>query len=86
MAVRLHIKNIGSLSDADIEIEGITIIAGENNIGKSTIGKSFYAFLNNMDAWHEIYEKQCQSNIARYLNSKNTVLEDLCMSLSCRKI
>ena len=80
--MRLHIKNIGSLSDADIEIEGITIIAGENNIGKSTIGKSFYAFLNNMDAWHEIYEKQCQSNIARYLNSKNTVLEDLCMSLS----
>lgn len=80
--MRLHINNIGGLSDADIVIEGITIIAGENNVGKSTIGKSVYAFLNNMDTWRETYEKQCQTNIVRYLNSKNTVLEDLCMSLS----
>lgn len=80
--MRLHIENIGGLSDADIVIEGITIIAGENNVGKSTIGKSFYAFLNNMDTWRETYEKQCQANLVRYLNSKNTVLEDLSMSLS----
>lgn len=80
--MRLHIENIGGLSDADIAIEGITVIAGENNVGKSTIGKSFYAFLNNMDTWRETYEKQCQANLVRYLNSKNTVLEDLSMNLS----
>lgn len=80
--MRLHIENIGSLRDADIVIEGITIIAGENNVGKSTIGKSLYAFLNNMDTWREIYEKQCQANLVRYLNSKNIVLEDLSMRLS----
>ncbi len=39
--MRLHIKDIGGLSDADIVIGGIAMIAGENNVGKSTIGKGY---------------------------------------------
>lgn len=42
----LSIKNIGKIESARIQIEGITIIAGENNTGKSTVGKALFAVFN----------------------------------------
>ena len=33
--MKIFLKNIGKLKSADVEIKGITIIAGENNTGKS---------------------------------------------------
>ena len=36
--MRLHIENIAKFEMADIDIDGITVIAGSNNTGKSTIG------------------------------------------------
>ncbi|WP_438316113.1 AAA family ATPase [Sporosarcina sp. FA9] len=41
--MRIGIKNIGSIDCANLKINSIAIIAGENNTGKSTIGKSVYA-------------------------------------------
>ena len=35
--MRLTLKNIGKIENADVKIDGITIIAGENNTGKSTV-------------------------------------------------
>lgn len=45
--MRLELKNIGKLSHADIELQGITVIAGENNSGKSTVGKVLYSMFNS---------------------------------------
>ena len=36
---KLTIKNIGIIRDADIDLDGITVITGVNNSGKTTIGK-----------------------------------------------
>ena len=44
--MKLKIKNVGILSKVDLEINGITVIAGENDTGKSTISKSLYAIFN----------------------------------------
>jgi predicted ATPase len=33
--VKLTIKNIGVIKEADIELSGLTVIAGENDSGKS---------------------------------------------------
>lgn len=41
-------KNIGRVAEADIEINGIAVIAGENGTGKSTVGKALYAAFNSM--------------------------------------
>ena len=49
--MKLSLKNIGKLKNAEIEINGITIIAGENDTGKSTISKSLYSISN---AFYEI--------------------------------
>lgn len=45
--MRLELENIGKLSHANIELKGITVIAGENNTGKSTIGKVLYSVFNS---------------------------------------
>lgn len=38
--MRLEIKNFAKIKEADITLDGITVIAGENNTGKSTVVKS----------------------------------------------
>jgi AAA15 family ATPase/GTPase len=44
--VLLRIKGIGKISDSQIKMDGITVIAGENNTGKSTFGKALYCIFN----------------------------------------
>lgn len=46
--MRLEVTNFAKIKNADIKINGITVIAGENNTGKSTIGKLLYAIFNSM--------------------------------------
>ncbi|MDM8566209.1 AAA family ATPase [Candidatus Halobeggiatoa sp. HSG11] len=41
----LSLKNIGLIKEANIKIDGLTVIAGENDTGKSTVGKSLF-FIN----------------------------------------
>lgn len=38
--MKLEIRNLAKIIEADIEIDGITVIAGDNNTGKSTVGKT----------------------------------------------
>ena len=60
--MKLFLKNIGKIKDANIEIKGITVIAGENNSGKSTVGKTLFSVFNsfhNIDM--EVYRVRIQS-------------------------
>lgn len=43
----LKIKNVGLIESADIELNGITVIAGHNNSGKSTVSKSLYCIASS---------------------------------------
>lgn len=45
--MRLKIDNFARIKHADVTIDGITVIAGENNTGKSTIGKVLYSTFNS---------------------------------------
>ena len=51
MKVKCH--NIGKISDADIDIHKITLIAGLNSTGKSTIGKSLFCIFNALYEYDE---------------------------------
>ena len=54
----LKLKNIGKLSEAEIYLEGITVICGENNSGKSTIGKALYNVYHSFVDSEEIADNQ----------------------------
>lgn len=46
--VKLKIENVAKIEHAEIEMNGITIIAGKNNTGKSTIGKVVFSLFNSL--------------------------------------
>lgn len=45
--MKLSIRNVGKLKEADVEINGITVITGENDTGKSTVGKVLWSVFNS---------------------------------------
>ena len=47
--MELNIKNFARIKEASIKLEGITVITGENNTGKSTIGKILFASFNSLN-------------------------------------
>ena len=52
--MKLTINNIGKLKNAEVEISGITVITGENDTGKSTVGKVLWSVFNS---FYEIKNK-----------------------------
>lgn len=48
--MKLHLKNIAKIKQADVIIDGITVIAGENDTGKSTVGKALFV------VYHSFYD------------------------------
>lgn len=46
--MRLKIHNINKVQDADIKLDGLTVIAGANGSGKSTVGKLLFSVVKSM--------------------------------------
>ncbi len=44
--MKLNIENFAKIKRANIIVDGITVIAGENNTGKSTVGKILFSLFN----------------------------------------
>lgn len=75
----LEIKNIGKFNNAKIEIDGITIIAGPNNTGKSTIGKFLFCIFN---AFYDL-ENKARNEKLEYCNKvifDNVIYDKLSLS------
>ena len=58
-------KNIGRVAEADIEINGIAVIAGENGTGKSTVGKALYAAFNSMSDSENKIDRMRRNSVER---------------------
>ncbi len=56
--MRLSLENIGIIETANVEINGLTLIAGNNDSGKSTIGKIAYALTKAFEDFEKNYEKE----------------------------
>ena len=77
--MKLTLKNIGKVEKASVEINGITVIAGENSTGKSTVGRALFAVFNS---FHNV-QKQIQN--AR-VDSIENYLDRMCMTVGLRSI
>lgn len=58
--MELQLRNIGMIKESDIILDGLTLIAGENDTGKSTVGKALYsvvAGLNNAYKYNDLYNR-----------------------------
>lgn len=43
--MRLILENINKIKKADIELNGLTVIAGTNDSGKSTVGRVLFSVI-----------------------------------------
>lgn len=72
--MKLQVSNFAKIERADINIDGITVICGNNDTAKSTIGKILFSiFDSNFDIEKKIIdelEKDIERIIFRYTRSK----------------
>lgn len=68
--MKLKLKNIGKITSAEVEIAGITVIAGPNSTGKSTISKSLFAMFDSLHNLSQKVKKEQEISI-RQLFSNN---------------
>lgn len=61
--MKLKCENIGKLSSAEVEIKTITLIAGLNSTGKSTVGKLLYSIFNSFYD----FEKKSASTLKNFI-------------------
>lgn len=45
--MNIILKNIGIIMEADVKLDGLTVITGYNGTGKSTVGKALYSVVNS---------------------------------------
>lgn len=63
--MNIEIRNIGTIKDADVEINGITVIAGPNNTGKSTVSKTLFSVFNSFYHLQDKIIMEKQDNLYR---------------------
>ena len=63
--MKIKVENIGRVAEADIEINGIAVIAGENGTGKSTVGKALYAAFNSMSDSENKIDRMRRNSVER---------------------
>ena len=49
----IELNNIGMIKEATVKIDGLTVIAGENDTGKSTVGKALFVMLDGIQKFME---------------------------------
>lgn len=75
--MKLTLRNIGKIGTASVEINGITVIAGENNTGKSTVGRALFAVFNGFCNYEQQIENERINSVENlldrmYMNSTNS--------------
>lgn len=64
--MKLKLQNIGIIEEADINIDGITLIAGQNDSGKSTIGKVLYSIIKGFNQDINLFQEEKNGMISYY--------------------
>lgn len=61
--MKVSMKDVAIIKAADIQLDGITVVAGLNGTGKTTIGKGIYAIINAYNALHSKIIKSRKNSI-----------------------
>lgn len=67
--MRFSIQNINKIKKADINLNGLTVIAGNNDTGKSTVGKLLFSTIKALSDFQCDTEKDREKVLLRYIQS-----------------
>jgi len=74
----LELQNIGMIKEAKVNIDGLTVIAGENDTGKSTVGKAlFYQATKNKKIREELKNINQHPEIQKQLKNIKEYITDV---------
>lgn len=65
----IEFQNFGKIRQARIELNGLTVIAGKNDTGKSTVGKAIYATLKTLNNFPTDAHRICNKGISTLLEN-----------------
>jgi len=66
--MKFEFKNLGVIKEANIEINGLTILAGHNNIGKSYISRMIFSIIKSLNQYEEQYQFEIEDRIMAVLS------------------
>ncbi|HCT1664997.1 TPA: AAA family ATPase [Enterobacter hormaechei] len=66
--MRIKVDNFGTISQADVHIGGLTVITGENDTGKSTIGKLLFSMIKAISRYEEDLEEDKEDRITNIVD------------------
>ena len=67
--MRLEIQNINKIKEADIALNGLTVIVGENDMGKSTIGRSFFSIIKAVSNMRSLSNESSANKASKHIDS-----------------
>ena len=78
--MKITLKNVGIIKESTVIIDGITLITGRNNSGKSTFSKSVYALLSSSENLYNCATKDIVQYAESMLSNKfrSNALNILC--------
>lgn len=63
--MKFTLKNIGLIKNSEIKLDGLTVITGRNNSGKTTVGKALYACIEGASDIEEKFENYKNEYLAQ---------------------
>ncbi len=67
--MRLEIQNINKIKEADIALNGLTVIVGENDMGKSTIGRAFFSIIKAVSNMRSLSNESSANKASKHIDS-----------------
>lgn len=85
----IKLRNFGKIKEADIQLSGLTLIAGPNDSGKSTVGKALFAIIKSIanypDYFNQVNSEKLYREYLKPLRLELREIDRLIMLSSRRK-
>lgn len=66
--MEIVLKNFGKIQHANVKLDGLTLIAGQNDTGKSTIGKSLFALIKSIFDYENLFNDIKKKKVSELLS------------------